>query len=298
MENDNKFKSDINKEFLNNESIGEYCQFGTGGRARYLFVALKIESLIESILFAQANRIPYCVIGSGAGLLFGDKDYNGLIIINRSSTINCIPENNIVVCDSGVKISQLASFTAQRNLSGLENFMGFPGTVGGSVYGNACSDRLCFGSFIRWMTILTHRGRIVKKDARWFEFIPRSCKLQKKLYLKQWTILTVAMQLCYRRYDEIQKDLFKANNANSRLKDKGLLCDIFCSRNEEISHRDIYPNIARGNKVILAQDNRCIRNIGGASSASARKLIEDIVEKSVESGRNFEDKIEYLGKWQ
>lgn len=81
---------------------------------------------------------PYFILGDGANVLF-TKDFPGTVILNRIKSPPQITElgtETVITVGSGFNWHDLVMFSVQRNLSGLENLVLIPGTVGAAVAGN------------------------------------------------------------------------------------------------------------------------------------------------------------------
>jgi len=74
-------------EFEEDISLKDFCTFRIGGKAKFLFIAKDINTLIKVCSFAKAHNIKYKTIGLGANLLFDDLGFNGLIIVNKTNKI-------------------------------------------------------------------------------------------------------------------------------------------------------------------------------------------------------------------
>lgn len=114
--------------------LAPYTTYKIGGKADYFFVAKTRSELIDVIILARKNNLPYFVLGAGANILIGDKGYRGLVIKNEAKTISV--NGHMITAESGVMISDLIMVAADNNLSGLEHFAGIPSTVGGAIWQN------------------------------------------------------------------------------------------------------------------------------------------------------------------
>ena len=74
-------------EFKKDVSLKDFCTFHIGGKAKFLFIANTTENLINACIYANLHNIKYKIIGLGANLLFDDKGFNGLIIVNKTNEI-------------------------------------------------------------------------------------------------------------------------------------------------------------------------------------------------------------------
>lgn len=117
-----------------NEPLKNHSTFRIGGLARYFVIVKSKEEILEAIDFAQEKNLPYFVFGNGSNILFRDEGYNGVAIKIRSTKSEI--QNNVVIADTGVLLSEIIMKTVEAGLTGLEWGIGIPGTVGGCVAGN------------------------------------------------------------------------------------------------------------------------------------------------------------------
>jgi UDP-N-acetylmuramate dehydrogenase len=106
-----------------------------GGRARY-FLELEDDAALPDLV-ARLNRddVPYLVIGAATNTLFATDELAGLTI--KLSTARISIDGDTVSVSAGTLMPKLAAETARAGRAGLEFAAGVPGTVGGSVFGNA-----------------------------------------------------------------------------------------------------------------------------------------------------------------
>lgn len=129
----------INKDVL----LSKYSNYNIGGPASY-FVEVESEAELLNSLnewkrisssFADDERKVF-VLGMGTNILFDDRGYRGLIILNRLQEIKRLSENRVIF-GSGLPVSKATEYCASESLSGLEWAGGLPGSVGGAIRGNA-----------------------------------------------------------------------------------------------------------------------------------------------------------------
>jgi UDP-N-acetylmuramate dehydrogenase len=117
------------------EPLSPHSWYGIGGRARY-FLALDDDTgLPELVARLSRERVPYLVIGAATNTLFAAEELPGLTI--KLATSRLAFEGSRVTASAGYLMPKLAADTAKAGRSGLEFGAGVPGTVGGSVVGNA-----------------------------------------------------------------------------------------------------------------------------------------------------------------
>lgn len=151
----------------NDVSLKNFCTFKIGGCAKFLFVAKTIDDLLESVRFCIDSKIKFKVIGLGANLLFLDKGFDGMIIVNETNQIKKC--GNMLCVDSGLTITELLSFCVDNNLSGLEGFAGIPSTFGGAVTNSLGSGDYLISNLIHFVEAYAlpdteHRVYLSKND--------------------------------------------------------------------------------------------------------------------------------------
>lgn len=122
-------------DFLKNVLLKKYTTAQIGGPAKLFYKANTAEKLIEAVLLAKKQKLPYLILGGGSNVLISDAGFSGLVIKNNVTDIEGF--KGIVKVGAGTLLSKLVSLTIRQNLAGLQKMAGIPGTVGGAVYGNA-----------------------------------------------------------------------------------------------------------------------------------------------------------------
>ncbi len=126
-----------------NISLKLHTVFKIGGPARFFVEVKSVEELKEALGFAKEKAAPFFIAGAGSNILVSDKGFVGLYIQNTANNISIKGEE--MYCESGAQMAYAAAKAADAGLSGFEWGIGIPGTVGGSVRGNAG----CFGGETR-----------------------------------------------------------------------------------------------------------------------------------------------------
>lgn len=143
------YLSKIKKNIL----LKNYTSFKIGGPTKYFFIAKTKQDLIEIILWAKKNNLPFFILGNGSNLLVKDEGYNGIIIkiqIQDNFHVLKIRNNKIknkinlhktskiqIFCGAGMLLKDLISECVKNRVSGIEWAAGIPGTIGGAIKGNA-----------------------------------------------------------------------------------------------------------------------------------------------------------------
>lgn len=178
------FKKLINilgeRRVLLNEYLSKYTSIKIGGPADIFYRARKVEDLVLAISSARKLSVPFFLMGGGTNVLVGDTGFRGLIVKNDTESIKLlglkakkgvVPTVYLEV-ESGVTVNRLVRFTLDQGFSGLENFLGQPGSVGGAVYINAHNLKkgVYFGENIIEAKILDKNNNIKTVPVSYFRF--------------------------------------------------------------------------------------------------------------------------------
>lgn len=126
-----------------NHPLAPYTIYKIGGFARFFTEAKNRDELIEAIQFAAKKGAPFFILGGGSNVLISDNGFDGLVIRMTGGEIKVSGEHLMV--DAGIVMARAVMESAKAGLTGFEWGIGIPGTVGGSIRGNAG----CFGGEIK-----------------------------------------------------------------------------------------------------------------------------------------------------
>lgn len=116
--------------------ISGLSTLGLTARAAYLAVPKSRRELVTLLCELNNCGIPHRVVGGMSNTMPSSEYYDGVLINIRNIGTKSLAEGS-VFAECGVRLSQLVSFLSQNNLGGFEQLYHIPGTLGGSVYGNA-----------------------------------------------------------------------------------------------------------------------------------------------------------------
>ncbi|MDQ6882908.1 MAG: UDP-N-acetylmuramate dehydrogenase [Candidatus Dormibacteraeota bacterium] len=117
------------------EPLAAHSWYRIGGTARYFLEVTDDAELPELIARLTRDRIPYVVIGAASNTLFKHGEVPGLVI--KLATEGWHVDGDLVSTPAGTLMPRLALEAAKAGRAGLEFGAGVPGSVGGSVFGNA-----------------------------------------------------------------------------------------------------------------------------------------------------------------
>jgi len=154
-------------------SLSDKNWFGTGGTAKYYCEPTTAQEFKEALAFAHENNQEIFVLGLGANILISDDGFDGLVIRPHLKNITHTQTGDItnISAGAGVTIQDLINYCLDHNSSGLEEFSGIPGTVGGSLFINIHYFQFLLGNFVTTVDIIDKKtGEISTVDRTWLNF--------------------------------------------------------------------------------------------------------------------------------
>ena len=176
--------------------------FRTGGPARYFSEPSNNEEFQIAVHFAQTNKLPLFILGTGANILISDDGFDGLVIrpaLHMIEMTSGDTQTALVTAGSGVQLDNLIEQCLNQNLIGLEEFSGIPGTVGGAVYINLHYFNFLLEHFLVSAQVIEKKtGTISTVDKSWFNFGYNQSTLQQGTHL----LLNATFKLKNARYPQ------------------------------------------------------------------------------------------------
>ncbi len=315
---------------LENEPLSKYTYFKIGGPAKVFFEAKTVEDLKLALETAVKIKIPFVVLGGGANVLVSDHGFNGFVIKNRASGVKLVGlkgtygkhgrgiKNALVRVASGTLMNQLARFTLDQGLQGLEFLLSVPGTVGGGIKINAhfeIEKDEFLGNRLISATLFDPKSAETKEvDNKYFNFSYDYSKIQETGEI----VLEAIFKLDQSQEPEKlwQKALASVKRRNEE-QPIGVACSGCVFRN--ITHKDAIrlatPNLTtsagyvieslrlKGAKIggaeISNHHANFILNIREASASDVLKLIKLVKKKAKEVyGLNLKEEIFIIGDFK
>ena len=148
--------------------LSRLTTYKLGGPARWFCEPRSVEDLRLVSLAARARGIEMVVMGRGSNLVVSDEGYPGLVIRLGAGfkQVEVDREARIVRAGAAVSLPVLARRMAEESWSGLEFYVGIPGSVGGAVRMNAGFFGVETVDVIRSASILdAGSGSVMERDA-------------------------------------------------------------------------------------------------------------------------------------
>ncbi len=114
--------------------VGPKTTMKIGGQARAYGEAKTKEDIEQALSEAKNRNLPLILLGGGANTIFADGIVEALVV--RMKYDGMTMDRNLVTVGAGKIMGSLLNELAAKDLD-LSALTGIPGTVGGSIFGNA-----------------------------------------------------------------------------------------------------------------------------------------------------------------
>jgi UDP-N-acetylmuramate dehydrogenase len=129
-----------------------------GGSAAFFAEVQNLDELRIALEAARRMGIAPLVLGGGTNLLVSDTGINCLVIRLDGDFKTLSVSGREVSCGAGVWNGRLVVAALNCGLAGVERLCGIPGTVGGSLAGNAGVPGCAIGDHVTEVSVMTHGG--------------------------------------------------------------------------------------------------------------------------------------------
>jgi len=279
--------------------LAELTSFGIGGPAD-LFLEVETEDeLAATVAVARRSTLPIFCLGSGTNLLVSDEGIRGMVIKLSAGFAQIELDNGMVRAGAAVQFGELARFTAERGLAGLEFGEGIPGSVGGGLVMNAGAFGSELARVAKAVRGIDHDGRVRVLTPEEVGFAYRRTSLPPEFIITRVDCALAAgdreklhahiMEIHARRLSR-QPD--RQPNAGSVFKNPlgnfaGRLLEAAGLKGEQ-----------RGDAAFSTQHANFIVNLGNARAVEVRALIELARERvRASAGVSLEPEIRMVGEW-
>lgn len=286
------------QDLITNADVKNLCTFKVGGQLEYLITPKTIDDFCLYLKLLEEHHIRAKVLGNMSNILPADNLNRGVFITTRY--IQDKPQffGQWVVVYCGNNLSALAIQSAKNGLSGLENLVGIPATVGGAIVNNAGAFGTTISSHIE--SLLVYRnGKLMCKPAQFGEFGYRKSVFQTGEYIVVGATLKLSSCPREQLMQKIQDNLLWRKNHQPSLPSAG---SVFKTTKNGKSAGQIIDDLGLkgetvGNAQISLVHANFIVNLGGATSKDIKLLIEQMQNKVQQKySILLEREIEYLGE--
>lgn len=121
-----------------NMKLNGFTTLNVGGRAKYFLEISTLENFLKVMFYLEEKGVKVFVLGAGSKILVSDKGFDGVVVklVGDFARIEEL-DKNIIECGAGVLLASAFAKTKELGLSGFQQSVGIPATIGGAVYMNA-----------------------------------------------------------------------------------------------------------------------------------------------------------------
>lgn len=258
------------------EPLAPHTTIDVGGRAARYFAPDTVEAFATAVRLCRHLNYPYLLLGGGSNLLFSDDGFPGLVISTQGLQ-EVTRENHSVRAEAGTPLPLLLDTTNRLGNGSLNFLAGIPGTVGGAIAMNAGIPEQSISDAVEEVAILDENSEVRIVTAKECQFEYRQSKVLKE----QIPVLWGRLRLNGKSYDRFE--VLAKRRATQPLDLPSAGC-VFknppgSSAGYLIEKADLKGLIVGRAKVSEKHANFIV-NLGGATNAEIRKLI-DIVRQKV-----------------
>ena len=291
-------------ELLENEMMNKHTTFQLGGPAKYFIKPKSINKIIKVLQLCKEYSIKYFILGNGSNLLVSDQGYDGLIInIHEENFSNLKVEeidktHNKVIVEGGILMRTLAKKMCLLSLSGLEDIIDIPGTIGGGIIMNASAGGrgLIFNSLEK-VKVITPENKIKELSKEECQLRHRGSILKDKKYI----VIEATFNLI--KDDKIKIQKIMADHTSLRYSRQPMYfpsagCFFVWNKTK---HGSLYKKYKEnrlvsykvGDAMIYTHNIAFIVNLGNAKSSDVYNIITH-VEKIMKAKYNLDIKREVV----
>ena len=199
--------------------LAPFTTFHIGGPARVLIEAHTDTEVEGAIAYAREHNLPLFPLGAGSNILVPDTGVEGVVLKITSDDIAFqIKENEtFLIAGAGVLWEKIINAASERNLFGIENLAGIPGTMGGASVQNIGAYGAEFADVFEYADVIDSTTGVHKRVTRTeASFAYRTSFFKKH---RELVVLRVALHLSKQGIPNITyPDLARASENGTPLK--------------------------------------------------------------------------------
>lgn len=189
-------------DILFNEPLKQYTYTKVGGAADYLTFPRNQYELKRIVTFANAQEIPWIVLGNSSNIIVRDSGIEGFVIM--FDHFHDVRVNGYVIeAEAGAKLIDVTHVARYHSLTGFEFACGIPGSIGGAVYMNAGAYGGEIAHILQSCKVLTPEGEIKTLTAEELAFGYRHSKIQETGDV----VISAKFALAPGNYDQIDQEM-------------------------------------------------------------------------------------------
>lgn len=286
--------------FSTHYPLSQVVSFKVGGPADLVAWPHSQESILACLRLARDLDLPVTVLGRGSNVLISDQGIRGLVLILGSAYSQLYLEDQVLRCQAGCPLYQLAAFCARHSLSGVEGLVGIPGSLGGAIMMNAGAYDCTIGDFVTQVTLIDDQLQVRNLAGRELDFSYRHSYFSDHSGL----ISQVSLELVPGDKSEIYARMadFQTRRRKSQPLEMASAGSSFKRPQGAYASRLIegagLKGWRQGKCGVSAKHAGFIVNYGGATAQDLRQVFAHVqAEVKQQSGFSLEPEVRFLGDW-
>ena len=293
------------------EPLAKHTTMKVGGPAR-LWAAPPDEAALAATLQAiQRAGLPLFVLGNGSNIVASDEGYEGVVLHLGKGFNTCRVEGDLLIAGGAALLPQLTKFALKHSLGNFEWACGVPGSVGGSVWGNAGArgwNGMAFES--RDCAADVHQLRVYDRDGNAralgrheIEFAYRKSSLGELIVAEATFKLRPLSAAEAEERRAIVTELLAKRRATQPVSQASAGCIwknpllAGCAGAGQLIEQLGLKSAHVGGAEVSALHGNFVVNGGGASGSDIRALVQHIEEQVArETGAHLEREARFLGR--
>jgi len=271
---------EIRGEVRFKEPLAFHTSLRCGGPADIFVIPQDVDDVRKALMFADKEKLPVAVLGSGHSTLVRDRGFRGLVIKIEGCLARMEFHGEEVTIGCGASVSAMIREGAALGLGGIECLVGIPATVGGALAMNAGTHDGAIWDFVSAVYFLHADGTIGELKPA-----PGSFAYRTFAFPPGAILLGVRLQLHRKPQKEILAEI------RARLKQKKSTQPLALAAAGWIWKTPDYDQVGRlieksglkgkrvGGAEISAKHGNFVLNRGGATAQDVLALMEMALER-------------------
>ncbi len=169
-------------EVIPSEKMSKHTSIGIGGKVKALLLPNSSESLMRTLEILELEEEEYRIMGLGTNLLVSDDGLDVFVLkMERLSAFEV--RGDLLTAESGISLKRLCEIAASFGLSGMEEFYGIPGSLGGAIYMNAGAYGKEMKDVLEWVELYDD-GKIERFSPKDLEMSYRKSNVKNRIILR------------------------------------------------------------------------------------------------------------------
>ena len=176
-------------------SLAPFTTFHIGGPAEVLIEAHTEEDIRTALAYAREGGLSLSVLGGGSNVLVPDRGVDGVVLhmMLRGVSFEDRGVDELLIAGAGTLWEEVVDAAIERELFGIENLAGIPGTIGGAAVQNIGAYGAELGAVFAYADVIdsaTGESRRVRQSEAAFGY--RSSLFKKH---RELIVVRIALRL-------------------------------------------------------------------------------------------------------